>query len=322
MVAGCRLWGEDEQQSADHQPGGGGQLGVEALLEHRGRTGEERGLRAGVEPGRPVDQEDQDRPCPGRARKRPARGGSGGCGRRRCRAPRRAAPRHQQVGVGVDRGPRPRPSARRRLRAARRSPARRPRPRDSRRTAMRADIAAAATITAQVARSGVSTALPRVEARTAQAAARRVPRSATPSRRRKSTPTGRRRRPVQRASRPARAWTGLAQRSSRSTRPSTAGGRRPAAAAASGSARESDPVDPAVDPPRPPPRQLRQRVPARPRRCYHRASLSLGLLHGLPRARKGLFLAPIPVFAGRLLFRSSPLHLNTFTLRPCHEASL
>ena len=58
MVAGCRFRGEDEQSAAQHQPPRRGELGVEALLEDRGRAGEQRGLRAGVEAGRPVDEED------------------------------------------------------------------------------------------------------------------------------------------------------------------------------------------------------------------------------------------------------------------------
>ena len=57
MVAGCRFRGEDEQSAAQHQPPRGGELGVEALFEHRRRAGEQGGLRAGVKAGRPVDEE-------------------------------------------------------------------------------------------------------------------------------------------------------------------------------------------------------------------------------------------------------------------------
>ena len=39
-------------------PAGRGELGVEAVLEDRGRAGEARGLRAGVEPRGQVDEED------------------------------------------------------------------------------------------------------------------------------------------------------------------------------------------------------------------------------------------------------------------------
>ena len=58
MVAGRRFRGEDEQGAAQHQPARRGELGVEALFEDRRRTREQRGLRAGVEAGGPVDEED------------------------------------------------------------------------------------------------------------------------------------------------------------------------------------------------------------------------------------------------------------------------
>ena len=58
MVASRRLWGEDKQRSAQHQARRRGELGVEALLEDGGRSGEEGGLRSGVEAGGPVDEED------------------------------------------------------------------------------------------------------------------------------------------------------------------------------------------------------------------------------------------------------------------------
>jgi hypothetical protein len=57
MVAGCGSWSQDEQESAEHQTRARGQLGVEAVLEHRVRPGESGGQGAGVEPGRPIDQE-------------------------------------------------------------------------------------------------------------------------------------------------------------------------------------------------------------------------------------------------------------------------
>jgi hypothetical protein len=58
MVAVRRFWGHNKEQPAQHQSARGGDLGVEAVLEDRGGAGELRGLGARVEPGRPVDQED------------------------------------------------------------------------------------------------------------------------------------------------------------------------------------------------------------------------------------------------------------------------
>ena len=51
MVAGCRFWGEDEEQAAQDHARRRGQLGVEALLENGGGAGEQGGLRAGVQAG-------------------------------------------------------------------------------------------------------------------------------------------------------------------------------------------------------------------------------------------------------------------------------
>jgi hypothetical protein len=58
MVAGRSPWGSHQQQTAEDQPDRGGQLGVEAILEHGRRARELGCLRAGVEPGRQVHQED------------------------------------------------------------------------------------------------------------------------------------------------------------------------------------------------------------------------------------------------------------------------
>jgi hypothetical protein len=58
MVAGRRLWSEDEQQSADHQPGGSGDLGVEAVEQDRTRAGEARAEPADLQPRRQVDEQD------------------------------------------------------------------------------------------------------------------------------------------------------------------------------------------------------------------------------------------------------------------------
>jgi hypothetical protein len=45
MVAGCRLWGEDEQRTAEHHAPRRGDLGVEAVGEDRLGTGEASQLR-------------------------------------------------------------------------------------------------------------------------------------------------------------------------------------------------------------------------------------------------------------------------------------
>ncbi len=58
MVAGCGLWGCNEQQTGQHQARRGGQLGVETIVEDGGRAGELRCVSTLVEPGRQVDEED------------------------------------------------------------------------------------------------------------------------------------------------------------------------------------------------------------------------------------------------------------------------
>jgi hypothetical protein len=57
MVAGCRLRGQDEKRSAQHQAARRGKLGVEAVLQDCRRSGEARGLDALVEAGGHVDEE-------------------------------------------------------------------------------------------------------------------------------------------------------------------------------------------------------------------------------------------------------------------------
>jgi hypothetical protein len=58
MVAGRRFWGHNEERTAQHQAGGGGDLGVETGTEDRLGAGESGGLRARVEAGRKIDEED------------------------------------------------------------------------------------------------------------------------------------------------------------------------------------------------------------------------------------------------------------------------
>ena len=58
MVAGRRLWGCNEERSAQHQAGRGGDLGIEAVVEDGLGAGEARGLCADVEAGGKVDEQD------------------------------------------------------------------------------------------------------------------------------------------------------------------------------------------------------------------------------------------------------------------------
>jgi elongation factor G len=58
MVAGGGFWGDNEERAAQHQAGGGGDLGVEAVVENRLGAGEAGGLDTRIEAGRQVDEED------------------------------------------------------------------------------------------------------------------------------------------------------------------------------------------------------------------------------------------------------------------------
>ncbi|HEY8810532.1 MAG TPA: hypothetical protein VIM28_10985 [Solirubrobacterales bacterium] len=58
MVAGRRFWGHSEERAAQHQAGGGGDLGIEAVVEDRLGAGEAGRLDTRVEAGRQVDEED------------------------------------------------------------------------------------------------------------------------------------------------------------------------------------------------------------------------------------------------------------------------
>jgi hypothetical protein len=58
MVAGRRLWGCNEERSAQNQACGSGDLSVEAVVEHRLGAGEARGLRTYIETVRKIDQQD------------------------------------------------------------------------------------------------------------------------------------------------------------------------------------------------------------------------------------------------------------------------
>ncbi len=58
MVAGRGFWSHNEERSAQHQAGRGGDLGVEAVVENGLGAGEARGLGTHVEAGGKVDEED------------------------------------------------------------------------------------------------------------------------------------------------------------------------------------------------------------------------------------------------------------------------
>jgi hypothetical protein len=102
MVAGRRFWGHNEERTTEHQAGGSGDLGVEPVIEDCLRSREERGLGAGVEPGRQVDQQDDgkaeqaegedDPPQPTSSSVAKDHQGKGGGEQRH---------RDQQVGVGL-----------------------------------------------------------------------------------------------------------------------------------------------------------------------------------------------------------------------------
>ena len=321
MVAGRRFRGEDEQGATQHQPSRRGELGVEAILEDRCRAGEEGCLRAGVEAGGPVDEEDdggaqqaEDEDDPAQLRPPPAGRGQRQHGGQQPHG-------HQQVGVGVDRS----------LGVHGRRPGR----------LGQAGVAGAADLDAAVvdelggqqtgggggdhaadrplrgdrgARPGRGPHRPCREDLRASLEEAEKAQAEHPDR-------------AQAPARPAQQAAGAAAPGLRPAqqplRPALRAPPRPGPPAQDrrlGANEEA--VDPAVDPARPAQRQLRQRSPtAAIRRCYYSASPSPLLLRGLPRAREGLFLAPIPVLAGRPLFSSSPLHDNPFTLRPCHAAS-
>jgi hypothetical protein len=58
MVAGRRLWGCNEQHSAQHQAGRGGNLGIEGVIKDGLGAGEARRLRTYVEASWEIDKED------------------------------------------------------------------------------------------------------------------------------------------------------------------------------------------------------------------------------------------------------------------------
>jgi hypothetical protein len=309
MVAGRRFRGDDQQQATEHQPRGGGQLRVETLLEDGRRTREERRLRAGVEAGGAVDEEhdgdgqqaEHEHPTP---EPPPARAGGGDAepaGEQRHR--------YEEVRVGVHGG----------LDTHGRRPRRFRQPR----------VAGAADLDApvvdelrgeQAGGGGDDHAADRPfggdhgarPGRSAHGPGRGPPSAALsePEQAQGEDPE----RP-QAAPGPARQATGAGvDGPAPAQKPPRPAGVR-AAGACSGVQRDrlgahEDPIDAAVDAPRPSREELWNRRPAPPPRCYYSASPSPLLPSRLSGAREGLFLVPTTVPAGRLLFRSSP-HRST-----------
>ncbi|HEU4944219.1 MAG TPA: hypothetical protein VFT10_03570 [Solirubrobacterales bacterium] len=100
MVAGCRFRGHNQERAPQHQAGRGGDLGVEAVQEDRGRAGEARGLLTGVEPRGQIDEEN-DRGAERAQREDDAADAVSARVAHRQRRQRRGEQRHRQQQVGV-----------------------------------------------------------------------------------------------------------------------------------------------------------------------------------------------------------------------------
>ncbi len=99
MVAGRESRSENEQQSGEHQPGCGGELGVVPALEDGRGSREPRRLDAGVEPGRTVDEEDDGEADEAEDEYDPAEPVALGPGGEQAERDRDRADRGEQVGV-------------------------------------------------------------------------------------------------------------------------------------------------------------------------------------------------------------------------------
>jgi hypothetical protein len=317
MVAGRRFRGQDEERSSQHQARCSGDLGVEAVVDDRLRPGETRGLGAGVESGRQVDEEDdpeaeqaeyEDGPPQATALGVVQHGEGEGRGEQRHR--------YEQVGVRLAGGPGVDGGRRRR---------------DEPGVAGMPDLDCA--VLDELRREQAGGGADDGEA-------------GRPLRREHGA--GASRRPLRfggRAQQPPFEQGQAAEEegADRAQPAAEATSRFPSPTPDPGEPRPGAlqlPIDSAIDCPgrlhrlgQGTPQALLQALPrplpSRPRapspRCYHRASLRLLFRSLLCRAREGLFHAPIPaVLAGRprlLRFISSPLHKATLTLRPWHEAS-
>ncbi|HEY1354740.1 MAG TPA: hypothetical protein VGF09_00350, partial [Solirubrobacterales bacterium] len=99
MVAGRGSRSENQQQSAEHQPGRGGELRVVPALQHGGRPREARRLGAGVEPGGPVDEEGHGEAGETEGEDHPAEPVAPGPGRDQAERDRERADGCEQIGV-------------------------------------------------------------------------------------------------------------------------------------------------------------------------------------------------------------------------------
>ena len=303
MVAGRCFWGEDEQGTAQHQPGRRGDLGVEAVVEDRPGAGEAGGLGSSVKTRRQVDKEDdgeaeqakqEDDPPQATAplvtdrEERQHRSGQGN--------------RDQQVGVGRPGGPCPDRGRGGGGQAG---------------VARLADLHRAVVDELrgdqQSRRGDDGQADPPLGGEHGTGARRRPPRPGSTAQQAPFQPGKSSQDEYacgpQASPHPAQPWRNQRAHS---------GGRRDEQYAQPlirgyGEGFELDAHDP---------------HPAA-RRCYHRASLRLLFRSSFRRAREGLFHAPIPAtLPGRCRlsrlhrFLSSPLHKKaTLTLRPWHAAS-
>jgi hypothetical protein len=99
MVAGRESRSQNEQQSGEHQPGRGGELGVVPDLQDRRGSREARRQLADVEPGRTVDEEDDGEADEAEGEYDPAEPVAPGEGGEQADRDRDRTDRDEQVGV-------------------------------------------------------------------------------------------------------------------------------------------------------------------------------------------------------------------------------
>ncbi len=309
MVAGCRSWGEDEQQAAEHQPARRGELSVEAVGQDRGGAGEAGRLRTGVEPGRHVDDEDDSGAERAERENDPSEAPPPAAKDEDADRRRQQRHRDEHEGVGVDRRLDP---DKRRFGCDQPGV---PRLADldpavvdelSREQAGRGgdDHAADAALRRQH-RAGPGRGAGQRSPGGAKAALGEPERPEQDDAERPQPPPGP-------SGEPPEARVDRLPPREEALRPAPR--REPPAPGSDEDSRldpVEDPIDSAIDAAGPAHGPVEQGGPAAAiGRCYHRAPLGPRLLRGLPRAREGLFLAPISVLAGWLSFRSSPLQIQ------------
>ena len=99
MVAGRESRSEHEQQSGEHQPGRGGELGVVPALKDGRGSRELCRLDSGVEPGRTIDEEDDGEADEAEDEYDPAEPVAPGPGGEQAERDRDRPDRGEQVGV-------------------------------------------------------------------------------------------------------------------------------------------------------------------------------------------------------------------------------